>query len=149
MRTFDNRPLYVPNALFTQIVVENPSRMTNWRIVETVGIRYDDAGQMVGVVADVKAMLEAHPKIDTDHTLIVNFNEFSPSSLDFLYTRTRTRTRPIGCGFTKSSRTSCGKLSRSLRSMVPSARSRSQRSISPGRMVPRHRCRRPDDGFSE
>ncbi|MCZ6666495.1 MAG: mechanosensitive ion channel family protein [Gammaproteobacteria bacterium] len=91
MRTFDKRPLYVPNALFTQIVVENPSRMTNRRIVETVGIRYDDAGQMAGVVADVKAMLEAHPEIDTDQTLIVNFNEFSPSSLDFfVYTYTKT-----------------------------------------------------------
>ena len=83
MRTFDNRPLYVPNALFTQIVVENPSRMTNRRIVETVGIRYDDAGQMAGIVVDVKAMLEAHPEIDTDQTLIMNFNEFSPSSRDF------------------------------------------------------------------
>lgn len=91
MRTFDNRPLYVPNALFTQIVVENPSRMTNRRIVETVGIRYDDAGQMAGVVADVKAMSEAHPEIDTDQTLIVNFNEFSSSSRDFfVYTYTKT-----------------------------------------------------------
>lgn len=91
VRTLDNRPLYVPNALFTQIVVENTSRMTNRRIVETVGIRYDDAGQMAGVVADVKAMLEAHPEIDTDQTLIVNFNEFSPSSLDyFVYTYTKT-----------------------------------------------------------
>ena len=91
MRTFDKRPLYVPNALFTHIVVENPSRMTNRRIVETVGIRYDDAGQMAGVVADVKAMLEAHPEIDKDQTLIENFNEFSPSSLDFfVYTYTKT-----------------------------------------------------------
>ena len=29
IRTFGKRPLYVPNSLFTQIVVENPSRMTN------------------------------------------------------------------------------------------------------------------------
>ena len=43
IRTFDKRPLYVPNATFTTIAVENPSRMLNRRIKETIGIRYDDA----------------------------------------------------------------------------------------------------------
>lgn len=91
IRTFDKRPLYIPNALFTQIVVENPSRMTNRRIYETVGIRYDDAGKMADVVADVKSMLREHPEIDTEKTLIVNFNKFAPSSLDFfVYTFTKT-----------------------------------------------------------
>jgi MscS family membrane protein len=33
--TFDKRPLYVPNSIFTTISVENPSRMTNRRIFET------------------------------------------------------------------------------------------------------------------
>ena len=32
IRTFDKRPLYVPNSTFTQISVENPSRMLNRRI---------------------------------------------------------------------------------------------------------------------
>ena len=39
IRTFDARPLYVPNSIFTTIAVENPSRMTNRRIYETIGIR--------------------------------------------------------------------------------------------------------------
>ena len=43
IRTFDKRPLYIPNAVFTTIAVENPSRMHNRRIYETIGIRYDDA----------------------------------------------------------------------------------------------------------
>lgn len=91
IRTFDKRPLYVPNSVFTTIAVENPSRMTNRRIYETVGIRYDDAGKMSAVVADVRAMLENHEEIDTGQTLIVNFNEFAPSSLDFfVYTFTKT-----------------------------------------------------------
>lgn len=91
IRTFDKRPLYIPNSLFTQIIVENPSRMTNRRIYETVGIRYDDATRMADVVADVRSMLEQHPEIDADQTLIVNFNKFAPSSLDFfVYTFTKT-----------------------------------------------------------
>jgi MscS family membrane protein len=91
VRAFNKNPIYVPNALFTNIVVENPTRMTNRRIKETIGIRYADLDKMAAIVADVKAMLQAHPEIDTDATLIVNFNQFGASSLDFfIYTFTRT-----------------------------------------------------------
>lgn len=91
IRTFDKRPLYVPNSTFTSIAVENPSRMSHRRIYETVGIRYDDAKKMAHIVDKVKAMLIAHPEIDENQTLIVNFNSFAPSSLDFfIYTFTRT-----------------------------------------------------------
>ncbi|KPK37971.1 MAG: mechanosensitive ion channel protein MscS [Gammaproteobacteria bacterium SG8_47] len=91
IRTFDKRPLYVPNATFTSIAVENPSRMSHRRIYETIGIRYDDAAKMGGIVAAVKQMLLEHPDIDQQQTLIVNFNSFAPSSLDFfVYTFTRT-----------------------------------------------------------
>lgn len=91
IRTFDKRPLYVPNATFSSIAVENPSRMSHRRINETIGIRYDDAGKMAAIVDDVRAMLQTHPDIDETQTLIVNFNTFAPSSLDFfIYTFTKT-----------------------------------------------------------
>ncbi len=91
IRTFDKRPLYVPNGIFTSISVENPSRMTNRRIKETMGIRYDDVSHMENIIADVKKMLLGHADIDTTQTLIVNFNSFAPSSLDFfIYTFTKT-----------------------------------------------------------
>ena len=91
IRTFDKRPLYVPNSTFTQISVENPSRMSNRRIKETIGIRYDDALKMADIVSDVKEMLKSHSEIDTSQTLIVNFNAYGPSSLDFfIYTFTKT-----------------------------------------------------------
>lgn len=91
IRTFDKRPLYVPNSLFTTIAIENPSRMTHRRINETIGLRYDDIACMGPIVEDVKAMLRAHPEIDDSQTLIVNFNQFGPSSLDFfIYTFTHT-----------------------------------------------------------
>jgi len=91
VRGFNKNPIYVPNALFTNIVVENPSRMTNRRIKETIGIRYEDIGMMGAIVADVKDMLLNHEEIDATQTLIVNFNTFGPSSLDFfIYTFTKT-----------------------------------------------------------
>ena len=91
IRSFSKRPIYVPNATFTSIAVENPSRMSHRRIYETLGIRYDDIDKMDAIVRDVEAMLRAHPEIDATQTLIVNFNSFAPSSLDFfVYTFTRT-----------------------------------------------------------
>ncbi len=91
IRTFDKRPLYIPNSVFANISVENPSRMTNRRIYETVGIRYDDIACMQPIVDQVINMLKQHPEIDSDQTLIVNFDKFAPSSLDFfIYTYTKT-----------------------------------------------------------
>ncbi len=91
IRTFDKRPLYVPNSTFSHISVENPSRMLNRRIYETIGVRYDDASKVKAIVADVRELLEQHEDIDQDQIIIVNFNKFGASSLDFfVYTFTKT-----------------------------------------------------------
>ncbi len=91
IRTFDQRPLYLPNSAFASIAVINPSRMNNRRIYETIGIRYDDVKKMSDIVTDVKEMLQSHTAIDTSRTLMVNFNAFAPSSVDFfVYTFTHT-----------------------------------------------------------
>jgi MscS family membrane protein len=91
IRTFDKRPLYVPNGTFATISVENPSRMSHRRIHEVIGIRYDDAHVMQKIVADVKQMLIDDDEMDTDQTTIVNFNQFNASSLDFfIYAFTKT-----------------------------------------------------------
>ena len=91
IRTFDKRPLYVPNSVFANIALENPSRMSNRRINETIGLRYDDAQKVKPIIDDVRGMLENHPDIDTSQTLIVNFDAFGASSLDFfIYTFTKT-----------------------------------------------------------
>ena len=91
IRTFDKRPLYVPNAVFAQITVENPSRMSNRRIKETIGLRYVDIGKVAAIVADIKAMLQSHEEIDQNQTLIVNLLQFGPSTLDIMvYTFTKT-----------------------------------------------------------
>jgi MscS family membrane protein len=91
IRTFDKRPLYVPNATFLSVAVENPSRMSHRRIYETIGVRYDDASHVRAIVSQVESMLRQHPDIDCDQTLMVNFNLFGPSSLDFfVYCFTKT-----------------------------------------------------------
>ncbi|MBV1879979.1 MAG: mechanosensitive ion channel family protein [Pseudomonadales bacterium] len=91
IRTFDARPLYVPNSIFSTIAVENPSRMSHRRIYETIGVRYCDVNKVKSIVDEVRSMLVQHEAIDVDKTLIVNLNSFAPSSLDFfVYAFTKT-----------------------------------------------------------
>ena len=91
IRTFDKRPIYIPNGIFSTIAVINPSRMTRRRIKETIGVRYDDLDKLPVILDDIRAMLQAHPEIDNEQTLMVNFNKFGSSSLDFfIYTFTHT-----------------------------------------------------------
>lgn len=83
IRTFDQRPLYVPNSVFTQISIENPSRMSHRRIYETIGVRYQDFSQVESICEQVEAYLKANNDIDEKQTLMVNFNSFADSSLEF------------------------------------------------------------------
>lgn len=92
IRKFDKRPIYVPNATFTTITLENPSRMTHRRIFDHIGIRYDDQKVIRPVVDDIREMVHAHEDIAQDQTIMVNFDVYGPHSLDimvFCFTRTR------------------------------------------------------------
>lgn len=91
IRSFESRPIYVPNSVFSSIVVVNPSRMKHRRIYETIGLRYKDADKMAMIVSSVKTMLENHPDIESRATLMVNFDAFAGSSLNFfIYAFTKT-----------------------------------------------------------
>lgn len=84
IRTFDKRPLYVPNSVFANISVENPSRMTNRRIKMHVGVRYDDIKAIKPITTAIREMIEAHEELDTTKTTIVRFDVFNASSCDIL-----------------------------------------------------------------
>lgn len=91
IRTFEQRPLYIPNALFTTISIENASRMTHRRINTTVGVRYDDAAKISAIVTDIKNWLLTYSALDQTQTTTVNFVNFGNSSLDLMvyaYTKT-------------------------------------------------------------
>jgi len=91
IRTFSKRPIYVPNAVFSTIIIENPQRMRNRQINTTIGVRYDDAVVISDIVQGVEKMLQEHPGIDLMQTIMVHFVEFGPSSLNLnIYTFTKT-----------------------------------------------------------
>lgn len=82
--TFEHRPLYVPNSLFSSISVENPGRMSHRRIKASIGVRYEDASVVGAIVTDIRSMLARQPGIDQSQTMLVNFDAFAPSSLNIL-----------------------------------------------------------------
>ncbi len=89
--TFDKRPLYIPNSMFSSIVVENPSRMSNRRIYENIGIRYDDAPVLQDICAAIRLMLRQHSEIEPELTQIVHFNSYGSSHLEIMvYAFTKT-----------------------------------------------------------
>lgn len=91
IRRFNKNPLYVPNGIFTTIMVENPSRMSHRRIYEMFGVRYLDLEKVPQITEEIRTMLQQHPDIDQSQTIIVNFNRFADSSLEcFIYCFTRT-----------------------------------------------------------
>ena len=92
VRTFSKNVLYIPNTAFSSIIVENATRMSNRRINETIGIRYDDLSKMTDIIQDVNNILESNPDIDQTQKAKVYFKSFSASSCDFfIYAFTKTK----------------------------------------------------------
>ena len=65
--------------------------MTHRRLYETIGVRYDDVDVLPIILSKIKDLLNQSSDIDSDQTLMVNMNEFGPSSVDFfIYAHTHT-----------------------------------------------------------
>lgn len=91
IRTFEKRPIYVPNGLFTSIVLGNPSRMSNRRIMTDIGVRYEDMKAVPEIVKEIEKMLLNNPDIDQEQTLMVHFTNFNSYSLGInIYCFTKT-----------------------------------------------------------
>lgn len=84
IRTLDKTLLFVPNATFSTIAIENCSRMTHRRIKEVIGIPVMHAEKLNKITEQVKSMLLAHPQIDTKQRIYVNFDSFSDHSINFV-----------------------------------------------------------------
>ncbi len=82
---FDEKPFFVPNAVFNTSSVINHSRMHSRRIMEYMYIRYRDVDRVQAVVADANKMLNEHPGIRHDF-FIFRFDSCGDHALKlFLY----------------------------------------------------------------
>jgi MscS family membrane protein len=84
VRTFEKRPIYVPNSIFSKLVVVTPSRMSHRQIKEIISIRYQDKDKLLTILSAIKEMLCQHPSIDPTQRMLVHFTSFRDQSLDIL-----------------------------------------------------------------
>lgn len=82
IRTLDRRPTYIPNALITDAIIENPGRMTYRGIRFTLGLRYQDYPLVKPIIEDIREMLQNHPAISKSQPLMVHLVNFNESSID-------------------------------------------------------------------
>ncbi len=84
IRSPDMTPIYVPNSLFTSIVVENSTRMSHRRIRETIGLRYDDLSKTGVIIEEIRVMLRNHADIDSTQATVVALDQFADSSINLV-----------------------------------------------------------------
>ncbi len=92
IRTFEKSFVVVPNSIVANTNIENFSRRGIRRIKMVIGLTYDTTtAQMRRVTEDLRSMLQSHPGIAHDQTLLIRFDRFEDSYLGiFIYTFTNT-----------------------------------------------------------
>lgn len=82
IRRFDKQLVYVPNSIFADIILVNPSRMTHRLIHQIVGVRYDDIQKIPKILEGIHTMVRAHPHIAHISGEKINITEFASSSVN-------------------------------------------------------------------
>lgn len=83
IRTLDMRPIYVPNAIFSTIILENSSRMSHRRVYEIVKIEYKERDKILPLLEAIKEQLKQHPEIDPDKPISVHIETLDMHSVSF------------------------------------------------------------------
>lgn len=86
IRTFNKRPVYIPNSMLTNILVSNPSRMTHRQFKQTISLRNSDLDKLPTIISDLRKFFHSHNKIDQHLNPQVHFGAISPNGLDVFIT---------------------------------------------------------------
>lgn len=84
IRDKEKRPVYLPNAIFSNVLVVNSSRMTHRRILETIGVRYEDFPKMKSLCEEIRQAVMEHSAIDTHLPVLVTFSSYNQFTLDMV-----------------------------------------------------------------
>lgn len=85
VRTFDKRPLYIPNSILALNVVENAAQMRGRRIYEVFGLSYDDIDKVEAVTDKVRELLDSHAGVNQNEHKLACFNRYGDSTLDCFF----------------------------------------------------------------
>lgn len=82
IRSLEKRPIYIPNSMFSKVVVMTPSRMSHRQFKETIGLRYSDMPMLKEIIKDLKTMLNDSPNVDQSLNKLVYLTSFGTYSID-------------------------------------------------------------------
>lgn len=84
IRAPDCRPVYIPNALFSNLVVENPSRMKYRRFYCRINLCYQDLMKVPAILEDMQSVVKKNTSIDQHRPITVNLSELGSTSLNLV-----------------------------------------------------------------
>ena len=92
IRTFYKSLVAIPNSIVANSHIENFSRRDVRRIKISIGVTYSTSVEQIkNIIKDIKSMLQNHPGIAKEQTMLVNFDNFGDSAQEiFIYTFTNT-----------------------------------------------------------
>ena len=82
IRNYERQPIYVPNGMFGNSAVINPSRITSRRIKQFVGLRYQDLNSLQEITKEITWYIHNCGEIDLQKALEVRLIGFGASSID-------------------------------------------------------------------
>ena len=83
VRNKDRCAVYVPNTLFSQLLVINLSHRTGRRILETFYLWHSDFDKLFPIITDVKDFLTRYSAIDQNVPVLVFMSAIGKYSTDF------------------------------------------------------------------
>lgn len=93
IEALDQTVISIPNAEFSQMQIVNVTRRNRSLMQKTISIRYETTrDQLRWILASIRDVLHAHPKVSADPVPFARFESFGSSSLDilvFAYIRTK------------------------------------------------------------
>lgn len=84
VRDKDKRPVYLPNATFSNVLLVNATRMTHRRILTKVSVGYESFANIGSLIDEIREGICHHGDIDSHLPLIVVFDAFGENGLDIL-----------------------------------------------------------------
>jgi len=75
-------PVYIPNALFSNLLIENRSRANYRRFYCSISLRYQDLEKLPTILKDIRLLLSKNPAIDKTRAVNVNLRELANTSLN-------------------------------------------------------------------
>ncbi len=82
VRDREKRPVYLPNSLFSSLLVVNISRMTHRKVIEKIQLQIIDFSKLARLKERIQAAIAANPGTDAHLPILVTVNPFCQQSVE-------------------------------------------------------------------